>query len=114
MKEAERLKVANERAVARRIAKESMALVEDERLELMELAASSKGLPTVVSLDFETLQNLDLFRGRDSLNAFVIFCLTIGQIGIKIINSIILNQILCTFVWVSMCVQNISSMIWKL
>ncbi|GAY55580.1 hypothetical protein CUMW_165260 [Citrus unshiu] len=64
VKEAERLKVANERAVARRIAKESMALVEDERLELMELAASSKGLPTIVSLDFETLQNLDLFRDR--------------------------------------------------
>lgn len=100
VKEAERLKVANERAVARRIAKESMELIEDERLELMELAASSKGLPTIVSLDFETLQTLDLFRGRYSLNNFFIFCLRIWQIGIKIINPIILNQILCTFMWV--------------
>jgi hypothetical protein len=63
-KEAARLKAANERAIARRIAKESMELIEDERLELMELATSCKGLPSIVSLDFETLQNLDLYRGR--------------------------------------------------
>ncbi|KAJ4729740.1 Homeobox domain-containing protein/DDT domain-containing protein [Melia azedarach] len=63
-KEAARLKAANERAIARKIAKESMELIEDERLELMEIAASSKGLPTILSLDFETLQNLDLFRGK--------------------------------------------------
>ncbi|KAK3184068.1 hypothetical protein Dsin_031354 [Dipteronia sinensis] len=61
-KEAARLKAANERAIARRIAKESMELIDDERLELMELASSNKGLPTVLSLDYETLQNLDLFR----------------------------------------------------
>ncbi|KAL5571100.1 hypothetical protein UlMin_020697 [Ulmus minor] len=61
-KEAARLKAANERAIARRIAKESMELVDDERLELMELAASSKGLSSILSLDLETLQNLDLFR----------------------------------------------------
>uniref|UniRef100_A0A2P2JRC0 Uncharacterized protein MANES_13G141800 n=1 Tax=Rhizophora mucronata TaxID=61149 RepID=A0A2P2JRC0_RHIMU len=67
-KEAARQKAASERAVARRIAKESMELVEDERLELMEFAASSKGLPSVLSLDFETLQNLDSYR--DKLNAF--------------------------------------------
>lgn len=69
-KEAARLKAANERAIARKIAKESMELIEDERLELMEIAASSKGLPTILSLDFETLQNLDLFRGRNSFICF--------------------------------------------
>ncbi|GKU96347.1 hypothetical protein SLEP1_g9594 [Rubroshorea leprosula] len=63
-KELARLKAANERALARRLAKESMELIEDERLELMELAASSKGLPSTLSLDFETLQNLDLFRDK--------------------------------------------------
>ncbi|XP_038683362.1 homeobox-DDT domain protein RLT2-like isoform X2 [Tripterygium wilfordii] len=61
-KEAARQKAATERAVARRMAKESMELMDDERLELMELAASSKGLPSMLSLDFETLQNLDVFR----------------------------------------------------
>lgn len=63
-KEAARLKAANERAIARRIAKESMELIEDERLELMELAASSKGLPSILSLDYESLQNLDSYKGR--------------------------------------------------
>ncbi|PON44449.1 Octamer-binding transcription factor [Parasponia andersonii] len=61
-KEAARLRAANERAIARKIAKESMELIEDERLELMELAASSKGLSSIVSLDYETLQNLELYR----------------------------------------------------
>lgn len=64
MKEAARLKAASERAIARRIAKESMELMEDARLELMEVAASSNGLPSIASLDYETLQNLDLFIGR--------------------------------------------------
>ncbi|XP_050204258.1 homeobox-DDT domain protein RLT2 isoform X2 [Mercurialis annua] len=63
-KEAARQKAATQRAIARRIAKESMELLDDERIELMELAASSKGLPSAVSLDFETLQNLDLFRDK--------------------------------------------------
>lgn len=63
-KEAARLKAANERAIARKNAKESMELIEDECLELMELAASSKGLPSMLSLDFETLQNLESFRGK--------------------------------------------------
>ncbi|WCJ30914.1 Homeobox-DDT domain protein RLT2 [Euphorbia peplus] len=63
-KEAARQKAATERAIARRFAKESMELVEDERVELMDLAASSKGLPSIVSLDFETLQNLDMFRDK--------------------------------------------------
>ncbi|KAM6548877.1 hypothetical protein CsatB_020553 [Cannabis sativa] len=61
-REAARLKAANERAIARKIAKESMELIDDERLELMELAASSKGLPSIVSLDYETLQNLELYK----------------------------------------------------
>lgn len=63
-KEAARQKAATERATARRIAKESMELIEDERLELMEIAASRKGLLSILALDSETLQNLDLFRGR--------------------------------------------------
>lgn len=67
-KEAARLKAASERAIARRMAKESVELTEDEQLELMEFAASSKGLPSIMSLDFETLQNLELFR--DSMTAF--------------------------------------------
>ncbi|MCL7040386.1 hypothetical protein MKW94_028561, partial [Papaver nudicaule] len=61
-KEAARQKAANERATARRLAKESMELIEDERLELMEIAASSKGLPSIISLDSDTLENLHLFK----------------------------------------------------
>ncbi|KAK3023049.1 hypothetical protein RJ639_044839 [Escallonia herrerae] len=67
-KEAARLKAARERATARRIVRESMELIEDERLELMELAASSKGLPSMISLDYDSLQDLESFR--DSLSAF--------------------------------------------
>ncbi|XWS54133.1 hypothetical protein CRYUN_Cryun10bG0062400 [Craigia yunnanensis] len=63
-KEAARLKSANERAIARKLAKESMELIEDEHVELMELAASSKGLPSTLSLDFEILQNLYIFRDK--------------------------------------------------
>ncbi|XP_072950973.1 homeobox-DDT domain protein RLT2-like isoform X1 [Typha angustifolia] len=63
-KEAARLKAANERATARRIAREYMELIEDERLELMELAAQSKELPSMLSLDSDTLQQLDSFRGK--------------------------------------------------
>ncbi|XAR66503.1 hypothetical protein NMG60_11012770 [Bertholletia excelsa] len=63
-KEEARLKAALERATARKIAKESMELIEDERLELMELAVSSKGLSSIVSLDHDTLQNLESFRDR--------------------------------------------------
>lgn len=64
VKEVARLKAANERAMARKIAKESMELIEDERLELMEVAALSLGLPSMIALDFETLQNLDAYRGE--------------------------------------------------
>ncbi|KAJ6850982.1 homeobox-DDT domain protein RLT2 isoform X2 [Iris pallida] len=67
-REAARQKAANERATARRIAREYMELVEDERLELMELAASNKGLSSIVSLDSETMEQLDMFR--DMLSAF--------------------------------------------
>ncbi|KAK7327836.1 hypothetical protein VNO77_21929 [Canavalia gladiata] len=67
-KEAERRKVALEKATARRIAKESMELIEDEQLELMELAAASKGLSSIIHIDLDTLQNLESFR--DSLCMF--------------------------------------------
>ncbi|AQK97182.1 Homeobox-DDT domain protein RLT1 [Zea mays] len=65
-KEAARQKAANERAAARRIARDYMELVEDERLELMELAAQNKGLPSMLYLDSDTLQQLDSFRGMVS------------------------------------------------
>jgi hypothetical protein len=71
-KEAERRKAALEKANARRIAKESMELIEDEQLELMELAAASKGLPSIIQIDLDTLQNLESFRGEQ----FLIFFLT--------------------------------------
>nr|XP_043622905.1 homeobox-DDT domain protein RLT1 isoform X2 [Erigeron canadensis] len=61
-REAIKQKAAAEKAAARKIAKESMELIEDERLELLELAVSGKGLNSIVSLDYETLQNLDSFR----------------------------------------------------
>ncbi|XP_019423523.1 PREDICTED: homeobox-DDT domain protein RLT1-like isoform X3 [Lupinus angustifolius] len=67
-KEAERRKAALEKATARRLARESMELIEDEQLELMELAASNKGISSIIHLDLQTLQNLESFR--DSLSAF--------------------------------------------
>ncbi|CAI8591100.1 unnamed protein product [Vicia faba] len=67
-KEAERRKAALEKANARRIAKESMELIEDEQLELMELAAVSNGLTSIIHIDLDTLQNLESFR--DSLCVF--------------------------------------------
>lgn len=72
-KELLRLKAANERAIARKIAKESMELIEDERLELMEVAAVAKGLPSMLALDFETLQNLDAYRGESIIYFLVYF-----------------------------------------
>lgn len=63
-KEAARLKAANERAIARRIVKESSELIDDEQVELMEIAAADKGLPSALSLDYGALQNLELFRGN--------------------------------------------------
>ncbi|KAI4374133.1 hypothetical protein MLD38_012166 [Melastoma candidum] len=67
-REEERRKAAMEKATARRIAKESMELMEDEQLELMELASSNRGLSSMIQLDHATLQNLDLFK--DSLSVF--------------------------------------------
>lgn len=72
-KEASRLQAANRRAAARRFAKESVELVEDQRLELMELAALSSGLPSILALDGETLQNLDLFKGAEIANFIYFF-----------------------------------------
>lgn len=62
-KQAARRKVAIEKATARKMAKESMDLIEDEQLELMDLAAASKGLSCIIHLDHDALQNLELFRG---------------------------------------------------
>lgn len=62
-KEAARLRAANDRAAARRIAKESTELIEDEQLELMEFAASNRGSSSVLALDNETLQNVELLKG---------------------------------------------------
>ncbi|XVF40442.1 hypothetical protein PTKIN_Ptkin01aG0113900 [Pterospermum kingtungense] len=67
-KEEERRRVAREKATARKIAKESMDLLEDEQLELMELAAASKGISSIIHLDHDSLQNLESFR--DSLSPF--------------------------------------------
>ena len=39
-----------------------MELIEDEQLEMMELAASSKGFSSIVHLDFDTLQHIESFR----------------------------------------------------
>ncbi|KAI7741603.1 hypothetical protein M8C21_026532 [Ambrosia artemisiifolia] len=61
-KEAARLKAANDRAAARRIAKESLELIDDERLELMEIAAKTKGLPSMMSLDSDTLESIESLR----------------------------------------------------
>lgn len=65
-KEAARQKAANDRAVARKLAKESTELIEDERLELMEIAVSRNNLKTILSLDSEILQNLDSFKGSSA------------------------------------------------
>ncbi|XP_078439314.1 homeobox-DDT domain protein RLT2-like isoform X2 [Wolffia australiana] len=67
-KEAARIKAAHERAAARRMAREYMELIEDERLELMELAASKKGLSSIIHLDSDALQNMDNLR--DTLSPF--------------------------------------------
>ncbi|KAL4311998.1 hypothetical protein GQ457_01G046740 [Hibiscus cannabinus] len=67
-REEERRRVAREKATARKIAKESMDLLEDEQLELMELAAARKGVHSIIHLDHDSLQNLESFR--DSLIPF--------------------------------------------
>ncbi|GMN50733.1 hypothetical protein TIFTF001_019878 [Ficus carica] len=67
-REAVRRQAAIEKATARKIARESMELIEDEQLELMEMAASRKGLSSIISLDHDTMQSLESFR--DFLGAF--------------------------------------------
>ncbi|CAJ2642212.1 unnamed protein product [Trifolium pratense] len=61
VKEEARIKAASERAIARRMVKDAMDLIEDEHLELMELAASKKGLSSILALDYETMQNLESY-----------------------------------------------------
>lgn len=68
-REAVRRKAAIEKATARKIARESMELIEDEQLELMEMAVSRKGLSSIISLDHDTMQNLESFRGRIATHA---------------------------------------------
>ena len=46
------------------MAKESIELIDDERLELMELAASKQGLHSILELDSETLGILQSFEGN--------------------------------------------------
>ena len=69
-REAVRRKAAIEKATARKIARESMELIEDEQLELMELAVASKGLSSMINLDHDTLQNIESFRGRHSIEKY--------------------------------------------
>lgn len=61
-----------EKATARKLAKESMELIEDEQLELMELAAANKGLSSIIHLDYDTLQNIESFRGIGCCPFFII------------------------------------------
>ncbi|KAL3751177.1 hypothetical protein ACJRO7_012058 [Eucalyptus globulus] len=46
-----------------------MELMEDEQLELMELAAASKELPSIVNLDHATMRNLELISDTLVKNA---------------------------------------------
>ncbi|XP_050214645.1 homeobox-DDT domain protein RLT1 [Mercurialis annua] len=66
-REAVKRQTAVEKATARKIAKESMDLLEDEQLELMELAAASRGLSSIVHLNYDALQTLESFRGSLSM-----------------------------------------------
>lgn len=82
-REAERRKAALEKATARRMAKESMELIEDEQLEMMELAASSKGFSSIVHLDFDTLQHLESFRGEQFFFISVFNCTQLVSLGVQ-------------------------------
>ncbi|CAI8617390.1 unnamed protein product [Vicia faba] len=67
VKDEARIKAGRERAIARRMVKDAIDLIEDERLELMKLAASKKGLSSTLALDYETIQNLESYGdGRTS------------------------------------------------
>lgn len=58
------MKLASERALAKRLAKESMDLIDDERLELLEVAATAQGLSSIYLLDGETLNELESYKGK--------------------------------------------------
>ena len=72
LKESTRLKASIERAAARRLARECVELIDDERLELLEAATTAQGLPSIYLLDGETLQNLDRYKGVRGLLLFFI------------------------------------------
>jgi hypothetical protein len=63
-REVARMKLASERALAKRLAKESMDLIDDERLELLEVAATAQGLSSIYLLNGETLNALESYKGR--------------------------------------------------
>jgi len=49
------------RAIAQRIAHESMELNEDEWLELMEFVASKKGVFSMLAIFYETILKFELY-----------------------------------------------------
>jgi hypothetical protein len=67
LKESTRLKASIERATARRLARECVELIDDERLELLEAATAAQGLPSIYLLDGETLRNLDRYKGMSGV-----------------------------------------------
>lgn len=67
-KEAARQRAANERATAWKLARESMDLINDEWLELMEAAASAKGRSSIFLLYSEALQELESYK--DTMGKF--------------------------------------------
>lgn len=60
-----------------------MELIEDEQLEMMELAASSKGFSSIVHLDFDTLQHLESFRGEQFFFISVFNCTQLVSLGVQ-------------------------------
>lgn len=94
-REAVRRKAAIEKATARRIARESMELIEDEQLELMEMAAAQKGLPSITSLDHDTMQILESYRGRLASHATprIFLCADREALNSHFMGSITLYQI---------------------
>lgn len=90
-KEAARLKAATERATARRIAREYMELIEDERLELMELATARKGFSSIFALDSDTLQQLDSFKSMILFRCSAQFYKSSRSISLLHVNLIFRN-----------------------
>ncbi|MBA0778871.1 hypothetical protein Gotri_006686, partial [Gossypium trilobum] len=54
-----------------------MDLLEDEQLELMELAAARKGMHSIIHLDHDTLQNLESFRADNNPNISILDSLSV-------------------------------------